>query len=42
VKRAEVDVLVETRNASHVAEIIEKLEQAGFSTRRLSSRSGEG
>ena len=42
VKRAEVDVLVETRNANHVAEIIEKLEQAGFSTRRLSSRSGEG
>ena len=42
VKRAEVDVLVETRNANHVAEIIEKLEQAGFSTRRLSSQSGEG
>jgi threonine dehydratase len=42
VKRAEVDVLVETRNANHVAEVIEKLEQAGFSTRRLSSRSGEG
>jgi len=42
VKRAEIDVLVETRNANHVAEIIEKLERAGFSTRRLSSRSGEG
>jgi threonine dehydratase len=42
VKRAEIDVLVETRNANHVAEIIEKLEQAGFSTRRMSSRSGEG
>ena len=37
-----LDVLVETRNANHVAEIIEKLEQAGFSTRRMSSRSGEG
>ena len=42
VKRAEVDVLVETRNANHVAEIIDMLEKAGFSTRRLSSRSGEG
>jgi threonine dehydratase len=42
VKRAEIDVLVETRNANHVAEIIEMLENAGFSTRRLSSRSGEG
>ncbi len=42
VKRAEVDVLVETRNAGHVTEIIESLELAGFSTRRLSSRSGEG
>jgi threonine dehydratase len=40
VKRAEVDVLVETRNAKHVAEIIEMLEQTGFSTRRLSSQSG--
>ena len=41
VKRAEVDVLVETRNAKHVSEIIEMLEQTGFSTRRLSSQSGQ-
>jgi threonine dehydratase len=41
VKRAEIDVLVETRNANHVAEIIEMLEKAGFSTRRLSSRSAD-
>jgi threonine dehydratase len=41
VKRAEVDVLVETRNAGHVDEIIKLLEQSGFSTRRLSSRSSQ-
>ncbi len=41
VKRAEIDVLVETRNAGHVDEIIKLLEQSGFSTRRLSSRSSQ-
>ncbi len=41
VKRAEVDVLVETRNAKHVGEIIEMLERTGFSTRRLSSHSDQ-
>ncbi|HWA48289.1 MAG TPA: threonine ammonia-lyase [Dongiaceae bacterium] len=41
VKRAEVDVLLETRNAGHVDEIIKLLEQSGFSTRRLSSRSSQ-
>lgn len=41
VKRAEVDVLVETRNAGHVDEIIKLLEQSGFSTRRLSSRANQ-
>ena len=42
VKRAEVDVLLETRNAKHVDEIIHMLDQTGFSTRRLSSHSGQG
>ncbi len=41
VKRAEVDVLLETRNAGHVDEIIKLLEQSGFLTRRLSSRSSQ-
>ena len=42
VKRAEIDVLLETRNAKHVAEIIDLLDESGFSTRRLSSHSGQG
>lgn len=42
VKRAEVDVLVETRNAKHVDEIIDMLDKTGFPTRRLSSHSAEG
>ena len=41
VKRAEVDVLLETRNAGHVDEIIKLLEQSGFSTRRMSSQSSQ-
>lgn len=40
-KRAEIDVVIETRNAQHVHEIIAALEQAGFETRRLSSRSDD-
>jgi threonine dehydratase len=40
VKRADVDAVVETRNAHHVQEIIAKLAEAGFSTRLLSSLSG--
>ena len=39
VKRADVDAVIETRNAKHVAEIISALENGGFPTRRLSSRS---
>jgi threonine dehydratase len=40
VKRADVDVVVETRNPDHVAEIIARLGAEGFPTRQLSSRSG--
>ena len=41
VKRADVDAVIETRNAAHVDEIIAALESGGFPTRRLSSRSEE-
>ena len=41
VKRADVDAVIETRNAQHVDEIISALESGGFPTRRLSSHSGE-
>jgi threonine dehydratase len=41
VKRADVDAVIETRNAQHVTEIISALENGGFPTRRLSSRSEE-
>jgi threonine dehydratase len=40
-KRAEIDVVIETRNAGHAEEIIAALEGAGFDTRRLSSRSDD-
>ncbi len=36
VKQAEADVIVETRDAPHVEEIIDRLEAAGFPTTRLS------
>jgi threonine dehydratase len=39
VKRADVDAMIETRNANHVQEIMEKLTAAGMPTRLLSSRS---
>ncbi|WP_366556157.1 threonine ammonia-lyase [Aquibaculum sediminis] len=38
-KRADIDVVVETRDSEHVAEIIEGLKQGGFPSRVLSSRS---
>lgn len=41
-KRADIDVVVETRDTSHVAEIVEGLKQAGFPSRVLSSRSVDG
>ncbi|HVO03258.1 MAG TPA: threonine ammonia-lyase [Candidatus Cybelea sp.] len=41
VKRADVDAVVETRNPTHVEQIIAALEADGFPTRRLSSHSGE-
>ena len=41
IKRADVDAVIETRNAQHVVEIIEALGKAGFPTRRLSTRSAE-
>ncbi len=40
-KRAEVDAIVETRNPSHVREIVDKLQAGGFPTRVLSARSDE-
>jgi threonine dehydratase len=40
VKKADVDAMIETRNAGHVREIVGKLKEAGFPTRVLSSRSG--
>ena len=39
VKMAEVDSVVETRNADHVSEIIRRLTEAGYPTRRLGDRS---
>src|SRR3546814_13916903 len=41
-KRADVDVVLETRNAEHVKEIIASLEQNGFPTRALSAHSAYG
>ncbi len=42
VKQAEVDVVIETRNAEHVGEIIAALNQGGYPTRELSGRSADG
>jgi threonine dehydratase len=39
VKRADIDAVVETRNAEHVKEIMASLVQAGFAVRQLVSRS---
>jgi threonine dehydratase len=41
-KRADVDVVLETRNAEHVKEIIASLEKHGFPTRALSAHSADG
>jgi threonine dehydratase len=40
-KQAEIDVIVETRNADHVHEIVASLRAGGFPTRVLSARSDE-
>jgi threonine dehydratase len=40
-KQAEIDVIVETRNADHVHEIVARLRAGGFPTRVLSDRSDE-
>ncbi len=40
-KQAEIDVIVETRNADHVHEIIQQLKAGGFPTRVLSARSDD-
>jgi threonine dehydratase len=42
VKLAEVDVVIETRNAAHVGEIIETLRRSGFPTRLMSNTAVEG
>jgi threonine dehydratase len=39
VKRADIDAVIETRNAEHVKEIMDGLVQAGFAVRQLVSRS---
>jgi len=40
-KQADVDVVIETRNAGHVEEIVQRLTEGGFPTRVLSSSSGD-
>ena len=40
-KQADIDVVVETKNEQHVSEIIEKLQDGGFPTRVLSTRSAD-
>jgi threonine dehydratase len=40
-KQAEIDVVVETRNADHVHEIVARLRAGGFPTRVLSARSDD-
>ena len=42
VRKAEVDAVVETRNAGHVEEIVKALEAGGFPTRTLSTLSTTG
>jgi threonine dehydratase len=42
VRQAEIDTVVETRNADHVKEIIQALEGGGFRTRVLSTLSTDG
>lgn len=42
VKLAEIDVVIETQNISHVESIIEKLGEAGFQTRLLGGTSVDG
>lgn len=42
VKRADLDVSLETRNPAHVGEIVSPLDQAGLPTRHLSSHSTKG
>lgn len=39
VRNAEIDIIIETRNADHVKEIVDGLQAQGFRTRVLSSRS---
>ena len=41
VKRAELDAVVETRDAAHAREIIARLEEAGFPTRLLTDQAAE-
>jgi threonine dehydratase len=41
VRNAEIDIIIETRNADHVKEIVDSLQASGFRTRVLSSKSVE-
>jgi len=40
-KRADIDAVIETRNAAHVREIVDRLTQAGFKTRVLGTTAAE-
>ena len=42
VKNAELDAVIETRNADHIGEVVSTLEAAGFKTRILSALGREG
>jgi threonine dehydratase len=42
IKHAELDLVMETRSIDHAREIMERLAQAGFKNRMLSSRAGDG
>lgn len=42
VRKAEIDIVIETRNAEHVREVTETLEGGGFRSRMLSTLSSDG
>ncbi|MGQ0664745.1 MAG: threonine ammonia-lyase [Pseudomonadota bacterium] len=42
VTRADVDAVIETRNAAHLADIVTRLEAAGFTVRQLADTAADG
>jgi len=42
VKRAEIDIVVETRNRAHVGALVAAMTEAGYPTRLLSSTALDG